>query len=76
MIDPREGHRCPLCGWGFSEAEGAGSCGRCPLGAHCETICCPRCGYSFVERSATLGLLSRMAHSTRGLIHRLRRGAG
>lgn len=76
MIEAHEHHSCPLCGLTFTGAQGAGSCMGCPLGAHCETICCPRCGYSFVERSATLGFLNRMFHSTRGLFHRLTRRQG
>lgn len=36
------------------------ACGGCPLARGCAAVCCPRCGYQFVERSATIDLLLRM----------------
>jgi hypothetical protein len=41
---------CPLCGNRFEEGENT-ACSACPMGKECGTICCPNCGYQFVERS-------------------------
>lgn len=41
---------CPLCGNHFDE-EDSGACVACPLNRNCGTICCPNCGYQFIERS-------------------------
>ncbi|HET9480648.1 MAG TPA: hypothetical protein VFP98_02740 [Candidatus Polarisedimenticolia bacterium] len=49
---------CPLCG--ASVGSGAADCAACPLAHGCSTLCCPRCGYRFVERSATLEFLARV----------------
>jgi Fe2+ transport system protein FeoA len=37
--------KCALCGFEFTEAEAKRPCARCPLGAHCDLVCCPNCGY-------------------------------
>lgn len=63
-------HDCPLCGLHF--AEGAVHCGGCPLNASCGTICCPRCGYEYVDRSATVDLFHRGLHVMRGWLRRMR----
>ena len=56
-------HRCPLCGGTFAEE---GHCRSCPLTAHCRTLCCPNCGYSFVESSGVVDLLRWVAGRLRG----------
>ena len=33
------------------------ACAGCPLAKGCTVLCCPRCGYQFIERSATINLL-------------------
>ncbi len=57
--------KCPLCGYTFDEkAEGCRK--GCPVqGKACEMICCPHCRYTFVETSATVRLLERMARKIR-----------
>ena len=58
-------HRCPLCGGTFAEEQ---HCSVCPMTRYCHTLCCPNCGYSFVERSSLVELV-------RHLVARLRRPA-
>jgi hypothetical protein len=50
-------HRCPLCGGGFAEQH---HCSVCPLSARCHILCCPHCGYSFVERSGVVDFFRRL----------------
>lgn len=53
--------RCGLCGHRFEPA--ALACHTaCPLGSHCNLICCPKCGYQVVDASRTKvgGLLGRI----------------
>ena len=40
---------CPMCG--AAVGAGAEACESCPISSGCEVLCCPRCGYRFVERS-------------------------
>jgi hypothetical protein len=52
---------CPMCGARVSQDQTA--CGGCPMsrfGHDCTVLCCPRCGYQFVERSGWLESLSRL----------------
>jgi Fe2+ transport system protein FeoA len=51
---------CGLCGHRFDAAALACHTG-CPLGSHCNLICCPNCGYQVVDTSRTKigGLLAR-----------------
>ncbi len=58
---------CPLCGLKFRQ--GVEHCVACPARSACEVVCCPRCGYQFVERSALIEWIERWWH-------RLRRAAG
>ena len=53
--------RCGLCGHRFEAGELTCHSG-CPLGAHCNLICCPKCGYQVVDASRTRigGLLGRL----------------
>lgn len=37
--------KCALCGFEFSEANAKRPCVNCPLGAKCDLVCCPNCGY-------------------------------
>ncbi len=37
--------KCALCGFEFSESDAKRPCASCPLGAKCDLICCPNCGY-------------------------------
>jgi hypothetical protein len=43
---------CPLCG--TLVEPGRDACRSCPVGPNCTVLCCPGCGYRFVERSAIL----------------------
>ena len=58
-------HSCPLCGLGFDE--GVTKCGGCPMHGGCGTVCCPGCGYSFADRSATLDALTKVGRKLRWL---------
>lgn len=59
-------HRCPLCGGTFAEEN---HCNVCPMNTHCHILCCPHCGYSFVERSSLVDWV-------RGMVARWRGGGG
>lgn len=52
--------RCGLCGHRFDPVSLACH-SACPLGAHCNLICCPNCGFQVVDASKTRlgGWLSR-----------------
>lgn len=50
-------HRCPLCGGTFAEEQ---HCSVCPLATHCHILCCPHCGYSFVEKSGLVDFVRRL----------------
>jgi Fe2+ transport system protein FeoA len=45
--------RCQLCGFEFETATMVCH-GECPLGSHCNLICCPNCGYQVVDESKSL----------------------
>ncbi|MFQ5877401.1 MAG: hypothetical protein ACE5JH_06900 [Acidobacteriota bacterium] len=51
------GHHCPLCGGSFAQEE---HCSICPMTAYCNTLCCPHCGYAYVERSSVVDLIRRL----------------
>ena len=55
---------CPLCG--AKASFGSSACAVCPLGSRCEVLCCPNCGYEFVEKSVVYDFFQ-------GLFRRLRR---
>lgn len=40
--------RCQLCGHEF-ETTGLACHAECPMGSHCNLICCPNCGYQAVD---------------------------
>jgi len=63
--DRREIH-CGLCGHRFDASALACHTG-CPLGAHCNLICCPNCGYQVVDTAQTRigGWLSRLSRAAR-----------
>ena len=42
--------RCQLCGYEFDPARLACHA-ECPLGRHCNLICCPNCGYQVVNEA-------------------------
>ena len=56
-------HRCPLCGGTFAEEA---HCSVCPMSRHCQILCCPHCGYSFVETSTVVTLFRRALRRLRG----------
>jgi len=41
---------CQLCGYEF-EATNMACHTECPMGSHCNLICCPNCGYQVVNES-------------------------
>lgn len=51
--------QCGLCGLRFSHGERA--CGSCALGAGCDLVRCPGCGYQFPRDSRLLRWLKRLA---------------
>jgi Fe2+ transport system protein FeoA len=58
--------RCGLCGHRFDAASLACH-SACPLGAHCNLICCPNCGFQVVDATKTRlgGWLSRVVPARR-----------
>ncbi len=50
--------RCGLCGAQFTHGDRA--CGACPLGAGCDLVRCPRCGYQFPRRSTLVSWWQRL----------------
>jgi hypothetical protein len=50
---------CPLCGNNFEESART-LCSACPLGAKCNLICCPRCGYQWPAESATVNFIKKL----------------
>ncbi len=60
-------HRCPLCGGTFAQEQ---HCSICPMTDYCHTLCCPNCGYTFVERSSVIDGTRRIAGWLRRAIGR------
>ena len=56
--------RCGLCGHRF-DAEALACHTGCPMGSHCNLICCPNCGYQVVDTTRTRigGWLARRSGS-------------
>ena len=52
---------CPLCSHIFTPS-GLACHSHCPLGSHCNLICCPQCGYQLIDesRSRAAGWLRRL----------------
>lgn len=52
---------CQLCGYEFDATNMACHAG-CPLGKHCNLICCPNCGYQVVneEKSKLASFIRRL----------------
>jgi hypothetical protein len=48
---------CALCGLRFTHGDRA--CGVCPIGAGCDLVRCPGCGYQFPRGSRTVEWLRR-----------------
>ena len=58
-------YHCPLCGHEF--AFNPGSCqSACPLGKHCNLVCCPNCHYSFPKDSKTVTLIKKIFKKRKG----------
>ncbi|MEW5960726.1 MAG: FeoA family protein [Chloroflexota bacterium] len=53
--------QCQLCGYEFNPT-GMVCHAECPLGSHCNLVCCPNCGYQVVDesKSTLAGLLRRI----------------
>ncbi|MCS6903452.1 MAG: ferrous iron transport protein A [Candidatus Bipolaricaulota bacterium] len=51
--------KCALCGFEFAEADARRPCASCPLGAKCNLICCPNCGYQAPQELPWLSRLRR-----------------
>ena len=49
--------QCALCGLRFTHGDRV--CGACPIGAGCDLVRCPGCGYQFPRRSRTVEWLRR-----------------
>lgn len=61
MIRKEELIQCPLCGFRFPKGHQK-ECRGCPLGgSRCRNVlCCPNCGYGFIETSALVEWLRRL----------------
>lgn len=57
--------KCALCGLEFSQADAKRPCGGCPLGANCDLLCCPRCGYQVPQEPAWLARWRRRRRQRR-----------
>jgi predicted amidophosphoribosyltransferase len=55
---------CGLCGLQFTHGDRC--CSSCALGAACELVKCPRCGYQFPRGSQVFEWLGRMARRIGG----------
>ncbi len=51
--------KCPLCGSEFSREEAGEACQHCPLKS-CNLVCCPQCGYQFVDEKQARERLKRL----------------
>ena len=58
-METPENVKCPLCGNEFV-FDGRGCSGACPLGQHCNLVCCPNCHYSFPRDSRTVNLFKKI----------------
>jgi hypothetical protein len=64
-------HGCPLCGGRFANEQ---HCSVCPMTNYCHILCCPNCGYTFVERSSLIDFARRIvARITRAFLRGGRR---
>jgi len=50
---------CPLCGQEF-RLDAMGCHDGCPLARRCAVLCCPHCGYEFVDEGPTRRRLARI----------------
>ena len=61
--------QCRLCGSQFDTA-GLACHTKCPMGSHCNLICCPNCGYQMVDESKSwLARLLRQWWPSAGQTH-------
>lgn len=51
-MEPAEVIKCMLCGLKFDPTD-AGACSSCPIKSDCKVICCPNCGYRFVDEDTS-----------------------
>ena len=51
--------RCQLCGYEFNTTNMICHA-ECPMGSHCNLICCPNCGYQVVDE--TKSFLAQLLH--------------
>lgn len=56
---------CPLCGRPVPLDRGT-CASACPLARGCRILCCPSCGYEFVEHSALAAGFGRLVRLIRG----------
>ena len=50
---------CPLCGAEYTYAEMACHSG-CPFNKGCNILCCPHCGYEYIEESYIVNLFRKI----------------
>lgn len=56
--------KCPLCG-GTVPTDRGRCAGGCPIAKNCRILCCPHCGYGFVEDSAVATGIGRLVQHLR-----------
>lgn len=56
--------QCALCGTRFTH--GGRVCGSCPLGAACDLVSCPHCGYGFPRKSRVVDWARRLWNGLQG----------
>ena len=57
-MEENKGYKCPLCSYSFKVGEA--KCGACPMSKGCKIICCPHCGYQWVEESKAVNLIKKL----------------
>jgi len=61
---PQKVRKCPLCG-GAVPTDRSRCAGRCPMAGACRILCCPHCGYGFVEDSTVATGIGRLMQRLR-----------
>lgn len=52
-------HECPFCRRTFPETSMACH-GGCPMASHCGALCCPHCGYEFIDTRSVASRFERI----------------
>jgi hypothetical protein len=67
---------CPLCGGKIKDSSENEHCPSCPVAKHCKILCCPHCGYEFVEDSAIVSGITGLIRRLRDMVKGKANGSG